>query len=224
LSRETGMQSLVVGLGSSCGVRTAAVWSALRLAVPDLTGITAFATIDRRRDEPGLLAVIREHGAPLHCYPADELDAVEVPCPSDSVRDHVGTRSVAEAAALLAARDLGGGSLIVPKQRGEHVTVAVAALAPRPETLWISSACTACGACLRTCPEHALRAAPQRPTVIEIRCTCCGECVEICPTDAITLRDERRAWDFGAGTARRGSCLPASFSVQVDDVPVDRRN
>jgi ferredoxin len=176
---------VVVGLGSSRGVRAAAVWSALRLAVPDLTAITAFATIDRRRDEPGLLAVIREHGAPLHCYPADELDAVDVPCPSDSVRDHVGTRSVAEAAALLAARDLGGGSLIVPKQRGDDVTVAVAVLHP----LWISSACTACGACLRTCPEHALRPAPQRPTVIALRCTSCAECIEICPTDAITLRD-----------------------------------
>jgi cobalt-precorrin 5A hydrolase len=177
--------SLVVGLGSSRGVRTAAVWSALRLAVPELTMITAFATVDRRREEPGLLAVIREHGAPLHCYRADELDAVDVPCPSDSVRDHVGTRSVAEAAALLAARDLGGGSLVVPKQRGEHVTVAVAALHP----LWISPACTACGACLRTCPENALRPAPRRPAVIAIRCTSCGECIEICPTDAITLRN-----------------------------------
>jgi ferredoxin len=175
---------LVVGVGSSRGVRTGAVWSALRRAVPELSMITAFATVDRRRDEPGLLAVIREHGAPLHCYPADELDAVDVPCPSESVRDHVGTRSVAEAAALLAARDLGGGSLIVPKQRGEHVTVAVAALHP----LWISSACTACGACLRTCPEHALRPAPARPAVVVARCTSCGECIEICPTDAITLR------------------------------------
>jgi ferredoxin len=92
-----------------------------------------------------------------------------------------------EAAALLAARDLGGGSLIVPKLRGEHVTVAVAALNP----LSISSACTACGACLRTCPERALRPAPQRPVVIATRCSSCGECVEICPTDAITLRNER---------------------------------
>ena len=183
------MTDLVVGLGSSRGVRAAAVWSALRLAVPDLTDITAFGTIDRRCDEPGLLAVIRTHGAPLHRYPATELDAVEVPHPSDEVRGHVGTRSVAEAAALLTARDLGGGWLIVPKQRGEHVTVAVAALNP----LSISSACTACGACLRTCPEHALRPAPQRPAIIAARCTSCGECVEICPTDAITLRDERGA-------------------------------
>lgn len=181
------MTGLVVGLGSSRGVRAAAVWSALRSAVPELSDIAAFSTIDRRRDEPGLLAVIREHGAPLHCYPAAELDAVDVPHPSEGVRGHVGTRSVAEAAALLAARDLGGGSLIAPKQRGEHVTVAVAALHP----LWISMACTACGACLRTCPEHALRPAPQRPVVIAARCTSCGECVEICPIDAITLRDTR---------------------------------
>ena len=180
------MTSLIVGLGSSRGVRAAAVWSALQCAVPDLTAIAAFATVDRRRDEPGLIAVVGEHGAPLHCYPAAELDAVEVPHPSESVRGHVGTRSVAEAAALLAARDLGGGSLIVSKLRGEQVPVAVAVLNP----LSISSACTACGECLRTCPERALRAAPQRPVVVATRCTSCGECVEICPTDAITLRDE----------------------------------
>lgn len=183
--------NLVVGLGSSCGVRPAAVRSALRQAVPDpAVMIAAFGTVDRRRDEPGLLAVIREHGAPLLCYPAAELDAVEVPHPSTAVRGHVGTRSVAEAAALLAARDLGGGSLIVPKLRGEHVTVAVAALASPPSPLSISSACTACGGCLRTCPQHALRPAPLRPVLVAARCTSCGECVEICPTDAITLRDE----------------------------------
>ncbi|MDQ4011920.1 MAG: cobalamin biosynthesis protein [Actinomycetota bacterium] len=190
MTRETCSQGrainpVVVGLGSSRGVPSAAVWSALRSAVANLSEIIAFGTIDRRRDEPGLLAMIREHGAPLHCYPAAELDAVEVPHPSAGVRGHVGTRSVAEAAALLTARDLGGGSLVVPKLRGEQVTVAVAALNP----LSISSTCTACGACLRTCPERALRPAPQRPVIVAMRCTSCGECVEICPTDAITLRE-----------------------------------
>jgi ferredoxin len=187
-SQGRAVDAVVVGLGSSRGVRTAAVWSVLRSAVVDLAAIRAFGTIDRRRDEPGLLAVTREHGAPLRCYPAAELDAMDVPHPSEGVRGHVGTRSVAEAAALLAARDFGGGSLIVPKLRGEHVTIAVAALAAA-SPLSISSACTACGACLRTCPERALRPAPQRPTVIAARCSSCGECVEICPTDAITLRE-----------------------------------
>jgi Pyruvate/2-oxoacid:ferredoxin oxidoreductase delta subunit len=177
---------LVVGLGSSRGVRAEAVVALLRSTVADLSEIAAFATIDRRRDEPGLAAVVREHGAPLHCYPAAELDAVAVPHPNGTVREHVGTGSVAEAAALLAARDHGGGSLIVPKQRGDQVTVAVAVLEP----LSISDACTACGACLLTCPEHALRPAPGRPSVVAPRCTSCGECVEICPADAITLRGE----------------------------------
>ena len=184
--RTPGIDRVVVGIGSSTGVRPSAVWSALRQAVLDLTAITAVGTIDRRRDEPGLLAVIRDLGVPLRCYPAAKLDAVEVPHPSDRVRDHVGTRSVAEAAALLTVRDLGGGELIVPKLRGEQVTVAVAVRHP----LSISSACTACGGCLRTCPEHALRAAPARPVVVAARCTSCGECVEICPADAITLRND----------------------------------
>ena len=44
--------------------------------------------------------------------------------------------------------------------------------------------CTACGACLLTCPEHAIVAGlPLR--VREDRCTSCGECVEVCPADAV---------------------------------------
>ncbi len=43
--------------------------------------------------------------------------------------------------------------------------------------------CTACGACLLTCPEHAIVAGlPLR--VRDDRCTSCGECVEVCPADA----------------------------------------
>jgi MinD superfamily P-loop ATPase len=48
----------------------------------------------------------------------------------------------------------------------------------------VTDACTACGACLLTCPEHALVVGlPLR--VREDRCTSCGECVEVCPADAI---------------------------------------
>ncbi|QIZ34165.1 DUF362 domain-containing protein [Saccharopolyspora sp. ASAGF58] len=55
------------------------------------------------------------------------------------------------------------------------------------DPLVISTACTACGACLLTCPVHALRPARGRPVVLADRCTACGECVEICPADAIDL-------------------------------------
>jgi Pyruvate/2-oxoacid:ferredoxin oxidoreductase delta subunit len=49
----------------------------------------------------------------------------------------------------------------------------------------VTAACTACGACLLTCPERALVAAPRRPDVVTERCTGCLACVEVCPRDAI---------------------------------------
>ena len=52
-------------------------------------------------------------------------------------------------------------------------------------TVAVTAACTACGACLVTCPEHALVAAPGRPEVVDDRCTVCLACVEVCPRDAI---------------------------------------
>jgi len=53
--------------------------------------------------------------------------------------------------------------------------------------LTIDDTCTACGACLVTCPEQALSAAPRRPAVRSERCTGCFACVEVCPRDAIRL-------------------------------------
>lgn len=48
--------------------------------------------------------------------------------------------------------------------------------------------CTACGACLATCPEGALLPAPGRPVVVEARCTDCLACIEVCPAGAIEER------------------------------------
>jgi NAD-dependent dihydropyrimidine dehydrogenase PreA subunit len=52
----------------------------------------------------------------------------------------------------------------------------------------VTAECRGCGACLLTCPEHAIR--PGRTealVVLRDRCTECGECVEICPADAIEV-------------------------------------
>ena len=51
----------------------------------------------------------------------------------------------------------------------------------------IGPRCTACGACLYSCPERALLPAARRPEVINGRCTDCWECIEICPAGAIGL-------------------------------------
>ncbi len=57
----------------------------------------------------------------------------------------------------------------------------------------VTARCQGCGACLLTCPEHAIRpghavpAAPGPLAVLTERCTGCGECVEVCPVDAIDM-------------------------------------
>ena len=53
-------------------------------------------------------------------------------------------------------------------------------------TVVIDDRCTACGACLATCPERALVPSPRRPLVIDARCTGCLACIEVCPRDAVT--------------------------------------
>ena len=53
------------------------------------------------------------------------------------------------------------------------------------ETVRVTDACTACGACLATCPERALLRAAKRPAVVDAACTGCWACIEICPAGAI---------------------------------------
>lgn len=48
-------------------------------------------------------------------------------------------------------------------------------------------ACQGCGACLLTCPTHAIRPVAGGLVVRADRCTGCLECLEICPVDAIRV-------------------------------------
>ncbi|GAA3724964.1 4Fe-4S dicluster domain-containing protein [Salinactinospora qingdaonensis] len=54
----------------------------------------------------------------------------------------------------------------------------------------VTATCTACGACLLTCPEHALRPTGRHDRPLDVlvtHCTGCLECVEVCPADAIIV-------------------------------------
>lgn len=50
-------------------------------------------------------------------------------------------------------------------------------------TYTVTSDCAGCGACLLTCPEHAIRPHGSKLVVLE-HCSGCGECAEVCPVDA----------------------------------------
>ncbi|MCP9806229.1 precorrin-3B C(17)-methyltransferase [Cyanobium sp. T1B-Tous] len=72
----------------------------LQLAPEAVAGL---ASIDRKADEPALLALAAQRHWPMRWFDAPRLAAVPVPNPSTAVAQEMGTASVAEAAALLAA-------------------------------------------------------------------------------------------------------------------------
>ena len=68
-----------------------------------LGAIAGMATIDLKADEVGLVEFARERNWPLRCFTAKTLKAIAVPTPSRVVEQEVGTPSVSEAAAIVAA-------------------------------------------------------------------------------------------------------------------------
>ena len=116
---------LHLGIGCRRGTAAETIGAAVGRVFSDhhlsLKGVAAVCSIDLKKDEPGLLAFCRSLGLPLTTYSAGELSAVPGDfTPSPFVKGITGVDNVCERAAVL-----GGGTLIVPKQAGEGVTVAV---------------------------------------------------------------------------------------------------
>jgi cobalt-precorrin 5A hydrolase/precorrin-3B C17-methyltransferase len=119
-------RDLVLGIGCSSGASADDIETLARETLAEVgasfESVVEIASIDLKRDEPGLLQFAGRWHTSLRCFSADELRAVEAPNPSATVAAAVGTPSVAEAAASLAS----AGRLIVEKRTSANVTVAVA--------------------------------------------------------------------------------------------------
>jgi cobalt-precorrin 5A hydrolase len=121
--------SLVAGIGCNrnTGVEEirALLVGALQAAGLAAACLKLLASIDLKRDEPGLAALAHELSLPVQFFSREEIGAVEdaVPTPSAAVAKHIGVKSVCEAAAILASRS---GELIVPKRSSRNATVAIA--------------------------------------------------------------------------------------------------
>ncbi len=102
---------LWVGIGCERGtsrqlIQTAIAQVALKNHLAE-AAIAGIATIDIKADEVGLLELCRDRNWPLRTFSAEVLRSVNVPNPSAVVDKEVGTPSVAEAAALVAANVVG---------------------------------------------------------------------------------------------------------------------
>ncbi|MDH4274649.1 MAG: cobalamin biosynthesis protein [Gammaproteobacteria bacterium] len=126
--------NVILGVGcdrdTSIETLTAAVTLALdasKLMRADVCGV---ASIDKKNDERCILELAEKNAWPLQFFSAQQLAAVAVPNPSETVRRYMGTPAVAEAAALLAAKT-GMENLVLEKLKhrgadGKNATVSIA--------------------------------------------------------------------------------------------------
>jgi cobalt-precorrin 5A hydrolase len=121
-------RTLVLGVGCRRGVPADEIETLFQYVCQSRgfspLSLWAVATADIKAHEPGLREFAEQHRVGLHSYSVAELAAVpNLPTPSEKVRAKVGTRGVAEPAAMLAA---GATSLLMPKYRGQRITMALA--------------------------------------------------------------------------------------------------
>ena len=112
--------SLWLGLGCERGTSLSLIERLIAQQLDHLQlapeAIAGMASIDRKADEPALLQLAQARGWPQRWLTAQALEAVGVPNPSAAVAAEMGTASVAEAAALLAAGP--GARLLLEKTIG----------------------------------------------------------------------------------------------------------
>lgn len=135
--------SIALGIGCDRGTPVdtlrRVVAEALARVQADGADVSALGSITLKADEPALLALAAENGWPLRFYTPEQLAAVPVPNPSETVRRYTGTPSVSEAAALLGAgaapRDAvdAAQALLLEKHKlqgedGRNATVSVASV------------------------------------------------------------------------------------------------
>ena len=123
--------NIVLGIGCNSNTTKDEIASTVekilnKKAVSPLS-IAGVATIDKKKDEPGLLAYCEAINCELKYYTAEELNSVEytgMSKASEYVFKHVGAYGVAEPAALVCAGK--GAELIVNKIKSGNMTIAIA--------------------------------------------------------------------------------------------------
>ncbi len=108
---------LWIGIGCERNTSQSLLDRSLKIAMEEsglaIEAVAGLASINLKKDEKSILALAEQNDWPSRFYDSVTLSKVLVPNPSSTVKLEVGTSSVAEAAAILAAGE--GGSLIREK-------------------------------------------------------------------------------------------------------------
>lgn len=128
---------LVIGLGCQRGCPASTLRALLEQTLLahgiGLHQVRALASIDLKRDEPGLLELAGQLALPLTCFSAEQLSGYEqrLGHRSEIAFERTGCYGIAESAALALADQLGTppATLLVPRQRGPMSTLALAVVA-----------------------------------------------------------------------------------------------
>lgn len=126
--------TLVVGLGCQRGCDVDTLLNLFNAAL-DTRGIerqrvVALASIDRKQDEPGLLALAKALDLPLQFFSAEQLAVYEARLSHKSLiaHAHTGCYGIAESAALALAECMAQApaSLLITRQKNAQATFALA--------------------------------------------------------------------------------------------------
>ncbi|QSO52944.1 cobalamin biosynthesis protein [Alicyclobacillus curvatus] len=117
---------IVLGVGCNRGTKADEIESVVLKTLQDLRlserSVRNLATIDIKKDEPGLLEVCEGRAWPLVTYTAAELNRVPLAHPSETVYRYVGAWGVCEPAARLSS---GAKDWVLEKVKSGNVTVSV---------------------------------------------------------------------------------------------------
>ncbi|WP_426621020.1 cobalt-precorrin 5A hydrolase [Leptospira interrogans serovar Hebdomadis] len=133
-------KTLILGLGCDRNIPFEIVENGIYKILDEngfaIQSVRAIATIDLKKEESAFLKLSQKYGWELIFFSPEELDRVsQVRSPSEIVKGFTGTKSVSEAASLLAS---GADSLLLTKQKykeepnGKNLTIAVSRI-PHPK-------------------------------------------------------------------------------------------
>lgn len=120
---------IVLGVGCNRGTSAEEIESVIKETLAELKfsikSVKALCTIDLKKDEPGLLAVVEKYGWEFVTYSPQTLNSVPIEQPSEAVYKYTGAYGVSEPAVKVFT---GANQLDLVKKKSGNVTISVGRL------------------------------------------------------------------------------------------------